>query len=274
MKPIAYISCNVTNPYEDDSFIGRLIDRFKISFSEESFLEELNLKVYNVNFPFNINRRSYDNNIKIVRKKVKNKNVNIAPKVYRKFDYSLFNDFQKKLITFGIVKSAKLILSKQHKSIRDSCIVVYDAIDKINFDTICSMATEAKYIILLSEYVKETKLIAEYVLANFGVAPIVTADFNYAIKSADFIISSEELELDTNAVIWYFDTVYKPLNKNNIIANDITFRVPWKTYKLDMSPELLGGILCQMEEKDVGESLRYNGIFLDKIKFNNEVLIL
>ena len=40
--------------------------------------------------------------------------------------------------------------------------------------------------------------------------------------------------------------------------------MPWELDDNDMSPELLGAILCQMEEKDVEKSLKYNGIYLIK----------
>lgn len=272
MKPVAYIRCSTKSPYEDDSFIGKIIDRFKISYIGQSFVKELNLKIYNISFPFNINKESYENNIKIARKRIKYKNATLTPKVYRKLDYNFLNDFQKKLIAFGIVKSSKLILRKQHKSIRDSCIVIYDAAYKINFDIICSMAKEAKYIVMLSKDIKAISIIAEYVIANFGITPIVTTDFNYATRNADFIITSKDVDLDTKADIWYFNNLYNPLKRNNIIANDVTFKVPWQVNGGDMSPEILGAILCQMKEKDIGEALKYNGIFLDKIKFNNQVL--
>jgi hypothetical protein len=274
MKSIAYVSCDMENHYEDNSFISRLTDRFKISLLGESFIKELDLKILDIKFPFNINRQSYYNNMKIVRKKIKNRRASLTPKVYRELDYNFLNDFQKKLIAFGIVKSSKLILRKKEKSIRDSCIVIYDAEDKINFDIICSMAKEAKYIILLSRELDGLTVIAEYIIANFGVTPIITSDFNYAIKSADFIITSRNMELDTKAVIWYLNNIFVPEKKDNIILNDITFKVPWAMKETDMSPELLGAILCQMEEKDINESLKYNGVILDKIKFNNEILNL
>ena len=39
----------------------------------------------------------------------------------------------KRFMAFSVVKSLKLILRIRHKSIRDSCIVIYDAADDINF---------------------------------------------------------------------------------------------------------------------------------------------
>lgn len=273
MKPIAYVSCNRKIPYDNNTFFGRIVDRFKISYQGESFVKELNLKISNINLPPNINKQSYYKNLLAAKKKVKGKDIYLAPKIYRELDYNFLNDFQRELIAFGIVTSSKLILRKIHKSIRDSCIVIYDAVDTINFDIICFIAKEAKYVVLLSRHVDKLMYMAEYITANFGITPIVTSDFKYAIKNADFIISSKDIDLETGANIWYLNNMYIPLKKDNIIINDITYKVPWELDE-DVSPELLGAILCQMEEGNIEEALRHNGVFLDKIKFNDKILIL
>lgn len=273
MKPIAYVSCNKKIPYDNDTFFGRIVDRFKISYLGERFIKELNLKISDINLPPNINSQSYYKNMLVAKRKVKGRDIYLAPKIYRELDYNYLNDFQRELIAFGIVTSSKLILRKMHKSIRDSCIVIYDAVDIINFNIICFMAKEAKYIVLLSRHVNELTHMAEYIIANFGITPIVTSDFKYAIENADFIIASKDVHLETRANIWYLNNMYIPLKKDNIIINDITYKVPWELDE-DMSPELLGAILCQMEEENIEEALKYNSIFLDKIKFNDEVLIL
>lgn len=273
MKPIAFVSCDRKIPYDNNTFFGRIMDWFKISFMGETFINELNLKISNVNLPPNINNQSYYNNMLVAKKKIKEKDIYLAPKVYRELDYNFLNDFQRELIAFGIVTSSKLILRKIHKSIRDSCIVIYDAADIVNFDIICFMAKEAKYIVLLSRNINQIANMSEYIIANFGITPIVTSDFKYAIKNADFIISSRGIDLETKSVIWYLNNMHIPLKKDNIIINDITYKVPWQLYE-DMSPELLGAILCQMEERNIEEALRYNGIFLDKIKFNDVILSL
>ena len=36
--------------------------------------------------------------------------------------------------------------------------------------------------------------------------------------------------------------------------------------------ELIGAILCQMQEADIEKALKYNGIYLKEIKFNNNVI--
>jgi hypothetical protein len=57
-----------------------------------------------------------------------------------------------------------------------------------------------------------------------------------------------------------------------LAVNDISFAVPWKTDGLEFSFELLGAVLSQMQERDVEKALKYNGIYLDKIKFNQLII--
>lgn len=274
MKPIVYISTNVKKSYEDNSIMTRIKDRFKICFSGKNFIKELNLSIVNVSLPPNFHEKSYYSNLGIVKKTIRNKEAALAIKTYRKLDYNLFNDFQKGLMAYGIVRSSKLILRMMNKSIRDSCIVIYDAADDMNFDIISNMAKEAKYIVLLSENITRTNTIGEYVIANYGITPIVTSDIRYAFKSADFIINSKAMDLNSKAAIWYLNNIYTPGKCDQTVINDVTYDVPWQLDGMDMSSELLGSILCQMEEKDIERSLQYNGIFLDKIKFNEDTLVL
>lgn len=274
MKPIVYINADIKNSYEDNSLIRRIKDRFRISILEESFIKELNLNITRVKLPPNFHKKAYYTNLNIARRKSKNKDTGFAPKTYRQFDYVFFNNFQKELMALGIAISSKLILRTRHQSIRDSCIVIYDAADDINFHTICHMAKEAKYVVLLSKDITKTKIIGEYINANYGIAPIITYDMSYALKSADFIVTSRAIDINSNAAVWHLNNKYIPIRDNDTIINDVTYSVPWKLGDFDMSPELLGSILCQMEEVDVEKSLKYNGIFLDKIKFNDNILVL
>ncbi|MBC2582596.1 hypothetical protein [Clostridium sp. DJ247] len=274
MKPIVYIKSDISKFYEDGTWIGRIKDRFRMSFLGEKFIKELNLNISSIKFPSNFNKDAYHSNIKIAKKVYKHKYVNLAPKTYRKLDYNFFNSFQKELMAYSVVRSLKLILRIQHKSIKDSCIVIHDAADDINFNVICYMAREAKYIVLLSENIIKANSISQYIIANYGVSPIITADTKYSFKSADFIVTSREINFNSDACIWYLSNKHIPSQGNNIVVNDITYCVPWDVGNFDMSPELLGAILCQMEESDIEQSLKYNGIFLDKIKFNSDVLTL
>lgn len=274
MRSIVYINSDIKGFYEDNTLIGRIKDRFKISFLGESFIKELNLNVWKVKLPPNFNKKSYYTNLEIARKKVKSKDTELAIKTYRHFDYDFFNNFQKELMAFSVTKSSKLVLRTRHKSIRDSCIVIYDAADDINFHIICYMAKEAKYVVLLSKNITKINDISEYIIANYGIAPIITSDIDYALKAADVIVTSRTIDLNSRAAIWYLNNRYIPIRKHNTIINDVTYNVPWMLDGIDMSPELLGSILCQMEEMDVEKSLKYNGIFLDEIKFNDDGLVL
>ena len=60
--------------------------------------------------------------------------------------------------------------------------------------------------------------------------------------------------------------------ENNIAVNDVSYNVPWNNFKVDFSTELIGSILCQMQEGDIEKALKYNGINLKEIKFNNNVI--
>ncbi|MCB2307780.1 hypothetical protein LGL08_14640 [Clostridium estertheticum] len=48
--------------------------------------------------------------------------------------------------------------------------------------------------------------------------------------------------------------------------------VPWNIDRTDLSIELVGSILCQMQENDIEKVLKYNDIHLKEIKFNNNVI--
>jgi hypothetical protein len=276
MKPVVYVNSNIKKFYEDNSFIGKIKDKLSIRLLEENFIKELNLSVVNVKLPPNFNKKSYFNNMSIARKILKSSEAELAPKTYRCLDYNFFNSFQREIMAWGIVKSSKLILRTQHKSIRDSCIVIHDAADDIIFEVIWCMAKEAKYIILLSKNTCTSNCISEYIVANYGITPIVTSDEKYAFKKADFIVTSRAVNINTKSVVWYLNNKFLPTGKYTRAVNDITYYVPWSMNNLssnEVSGELLGAILCQMEEKHVEKSLKYNGVFLDRIKFNDNTLI-
>lgn len=273
MKSILYVDSHMARFYDDDSFWGKIKDRFKIRISEEFFIKELKLKIKSVRFPPNINISSYNSNILRAKKICKIKDAELAPKVYRYLDYTLYNKFQKKLMAFGIVESSKIILRNKKKSIRCSCIVFYDAADPILFDTICYLSKEAKYVIFISKNITKVNNISKYIIANYGITPIITSDIKFSLKSADFIITSRRINICNNKYVWYIDNSYIPQGNDNVV-NDISYKVPWEFKCGEASFELLGSILSQMDEQDVKKSLDYNGIFLDKIKFNKNVLIL
>jgi hypothetical protein len=117
---------------------------------------------------------------------------------------------------------------------------------------------------------KKVSNLSDYIIANYGVSPIVTSDYDYAMSKADFIISSKDMALNKPA--WYINNSYLPESTLGLAVNDISFSVPWKAYGLEFSFELLGAVLCQMQERDVEKALKYNGIYLDKIKFNQIII--
>lgn len=269
MNPVAYVSADLRKAYEDESFLGKLRDRLRINIEGESFIKELNLKVARIKFPPNFNQKAYTSNMAVAQKFMKRKNAVIAPKTFRYLDYSLLNEFQKRLFAYGIVNSIKLLLRINQKSIKSSCIVIFDAADEVNFNVVCELAKQCKYLILLSDNLKKTSSISDYIIANYGISPAAVCDYDYAVSKADFVISSRNI--DINKPVWYINNFYLPQGASAMTVNDVSFAVPWKVQNLEFSFELLGAILSQMQEKDVEAALKYNGVYLDKIKFNEEV---
>lgn len=270
MKPVVYISSDLNKCYEDGSFLGRIKDRVKITLEGESFIEDLNMSIARVKLPPNFNKRAYVKNMEIARRYMKNPDGNLAPKTSRMLDYEYLNEFQKRLFAYSVVNSVKLILRLKKKSIKNSCIVIYDAAENINCNIISELAKESKYCVLLSNNIKKVSVLSDYVIANYGVSPIVTNDINYALESADFIITSEPIEVSSKTPIWYINNLFHPSFQDNAV-NDVTYSVPWEMKGIEVPIELLGAILSQMDQKDIEASLKYNGIFMDKIKFNNMV---
>jgi hypothetical protein len=266
MNPIVYVSTDIRKAYEDDSFIGKLKDRLKISVERESFIEELDLNIACMKLPPNFNQKAYTGNIAVTQRLMKKRSAVIAPKTFRVLDFKLLNDFQKRLFAYGLVNSIKLLLRISQKSIKSSCIIIYDAADNINQNVIYELAKECKYCMLVSRDLRTAGKLSDFVVANYGISPVVTSDLNYALSKADFIVSSKNLE--TNKPVWYIDNFYKPNSVSSMIVNDISFAVPWEVRDIEFSSEILGAILAQMQEKDVEKALKYNGIYLDKIKFN------
>lgn len=270
MKPVVYISSDLNKCYEDGSFLGRIKDRVKITLEGESFIEDLNMNISRVKLPPNFNKRAYTKNMEIARKYMKGTEANLAPKTSRIFDYEYLNDFQRRLFAYSVVNSIKLLLRLKKKSIKNSCIVIYDAAENINSNIISELAKESRYCVLLSKNIKKASVLSDYIIANYGVSPIVTNDVKYALESADFIITSESIEVNSKKSIWYINNMFRPSFQDNAV-NDVTYSVPWEMNGLEVPAELLGAILSQMDQKDIEASLKYNGVFMDKIKFNNMV---
>lgn len=271
MKPVLNISINVNNTYDKDDILTKVIDRLKIKVNEQYFISDLNLNIFNIKLPSNINKKAYFNNIRLSKKIIRNSSMMLSPKAVRIYDYHILNSFQRRLLANGIVKSIQLVFRKTNKSIRDSIILVEDASEDIAYEIIKELSKYTRHIILLSNNLKRCSVIREYIIANYGVSPVITLDHMYAIKISDFIISTKEYDY-INKNVWYLNNLYAPLKTAAFTVNDIDFKVPWESNIDYMPPELLGAILNQMEELDIDKALEYNGIILDRIKFNDETI--
>jgi hypothetical protein len=275
MYPVICMNCDLDSIYEKNNLFSRIRDRCILNVKNKSRIGELKLTIANVNFPPNFDNISYSRNVERARRLIKARNVVISPKTLRIYDYQILNNFQKNLLAYSVVKSIQLILRNRNKSIKSSCILVYDAADLINQKVIYELSKVAKFIMLLSKDTKTLEKMSNVIISNYGISPVITKDYQSAYKSADFIVSSRLIEAQVNAPIWYMDNRMVPLSQDIIAINDVDYAVPWDNERYSkMQPELLGAILCQMEETDVEKSLRYNGICLEAIRFNGKILEL
>jgi len=271
MRPILCVTSNIDNAYNKFGFLSKIKDKRRIKLISSEHIKELDIKVTSVRLPPNFNKDAYLSNLTYAKKICKCKEVQLSLKTLRTVDYNYFNSFQKRFLAFSVIKSIQLLLRMRNKSLKNCCIVVYDAIEMINYNIIMELAKQSKYIIFLSGDLVKARKLADYIIANFGVSPIVTNDELYAIKIADFIISSENYEFSSDKLVWLLDNSINQA-KNNIAVNDVNYNVPWSTLEGSFSMELIGAILCQMQENDIEKALKYNGIYLKEIKFNNNVI--
>ena len=271
MKPILCVTSNIYNSYNEFGFFSKIKDKRKIKLISSQYIKELDIKVTSVRLPPNFNKSAYLNNLTYAKKICKSKEVQLSLKTLRPFDYNYFNSFQKRFLAFSVVKSIQLMLRVRNKSLKNCCILVYDAIDMINYNIIEELAKQSKYIVFLSWDLAKARKLADYIIANFGVSPIVTNDQLYATKIADFIISSADYEFGADKLVWLLDNSMGEGN-NYIAVNDVSYNVPWNNFEVGSSMELIAAILCQMQENDIEKALKYNGIYLKEIKFNNNVI--
>ncbi len=270
MKSILCVTSNIDNYYNEFGFLRKIKDKRKIKLTSSEHIKELDITVTNVRLPPNFNKKAYSYNLNYAKKICKCKELQLSPKTLRPMDYRYFNLFQKQFMAFSVIKSIQLMLRMRNKSMKSCCIVVYDAIEDINYNIIVELAKQSKYIVFLSSDIGKARKLADYIISNFGVSPIVTDEEAYAIKIADFIISSKNCEISDGKLVWLLDNSIKM--NNTIAVNDVSYSVPWKVSKVDFSIELLGSILGQMKVNDIEKSLKYNGIYLKDIKFNKNVI--
>ena len=271
MKSILCVTSNMDKMYNEFGFLSKIKDKLKTKIISNEYIKELNIKVTSVRVPPNFNRKSYFDNLAYAKKICKCNEALLAPKTLRTMDFNHFNKFQRRFFAFSVIKSIKLMLRMRNKSLKNCCVVVYDAVDIINYDIIEELAKQSKYIVFLSLNLVKARKLADYIIANFGVSPIVTDDELYAIKAADFIISSKDKEFSYGKPVWLLNNSIKVL-RDSIAINDVNYKVPWTTLNFNFSIELLGAVLCQMEESDIEKALKYNGIYLKEIKFNDNVI--
>ena len=271
MKQILCVTSKVLNSYNEFGFLSKIKDKRKIKLISSEHIKELDVKVTEVRLPPNFNKEAYLYNLSYAKKICKCKEAQLSLKTLRTVDYNYFNAFQRRFLAYSVIKSIQLLLRMRNKSLKNCCIVVDDAIKVINYDIIAELAKQSKYIVFLSSDLPKATRLADYVVANFGVSPIVTNDEDYAFKIADFIISSNDYEFSSGKLVWLLDNS-KNISGNIIAVNDVSYDVPWSSFKEHFSMELVGSILCQMQEKDIEKALKYNGIYLKEIKFNNNVI--
>ncbi|EJO5347457.1 hypothetical protein NRP93_001536 [Clostridium botulinum] len=271
MIPIISINSNMIKSYNKNNFLFKIKDRGLTSFTRSYFIEELNVLISKVKISPNFNEKAYYRNIKRAIRYSRHKEFVLAPNTFRFLDYYLLNDFQKELFAFSVSESIKTILRLKGKSIRNSCIVIFDAKKDYVFNIINSISKEAKYIILISDDLNKLSRLNDYIIANYGVTPIITKNIRNSFMKADFIITTEDVHIIKDIPVWYINNTKIYKNKGVCNVNNITYKVPWES-NVDFNPELLGAILCQMDKKTAEEAIIYNGIVLDKIRFNEEIV--
>lgn len=255
--------------YKDSSFIGKFKDRFKITYRCENFIKDINLSVVNIDIPSNVNPKSYYNNIKIAQNIMGFNCEPLALDVWRILDYERFNDYQKKLFAFSVIKSIKLFLRLNFKNIRNSCVGVMDAGDYINKYIIEELCKFGNNVMLLSNNIDYLRKEREYLIAEYGVTPVITREYEYLLNNSDFIISSRNIDPENEKLnIWYIDNRYVPKNNHNLHVNNVIFQVPWDEKSLKYTPQLIGAILSYMGGKNVEEDLKSNDINIDSFGFN------
>ncbi|MCY6371954.1 hypothetical protein [Clostridium ganghwense] len=267
MNKVIFINCNLQKIYNDNSLWGKIKDKIYTRYIGESFIKELGVCVSQVKLPPNFNEYAFKRNVYNINKRLRTDNSSLALKTFRKMDYYFYSDSQKKIFAYSVVKSMQLILMTRKKSIKQNCILVYDAADDINKYIIFELAKKARWLILLSNNIRKSRVLCEYIVSNYGISPIVTNDFKFALNSSDFIITSRPLKISRECPIWYLDNMYIPREPKDLIVNEVTYFTPWKIEGVNVTPELLGSIFNGTKTNDVEELLKENGVFLEEIKF-------
>lgn len=271
MNSVIYVCTDLRKAYEDNSLVGRVVDRLNTNVSEESFVKELCTNITHVKLPPNFNNQAFSRNMERVRRFGQG-GAMLAPRTRRLMDFNYYNPLQKQMMAFGVAKSVQLLLRKRKKNIKNSCIVVYDACHVMNKEILCEIAKNSRYLVLLSKDLRGALNLRDYLTANYGVSPVVSNDVSFVLREADFIISSKGVDMDAAAPLWCLDNTYAPDVSHNLIINDVVFKTQWEEVQ-EVGPELLGALMGVMKVRDLEESINSSGIVLDKITFNKEVIV-
>lgn len=272
MRPIVSITMKNQSLYRDSGFIRSIKDRFSIKRCKDTYIYDLDLYIKNMQIPSNIGIASYNTNILSAKKHSRVKDYVLSLSGMRIIDYNLYNMFQKKLFAYSVVRSIQMILSLKHKNIKNSCIVFYDVSHEMIKGIIYEAAKVCNYIIILSDNNQKCRSLREYVTCEYGIAPVICTDLKYAACGADFIIMSKNINTDIkDKPVWYVDNMVPAVNSSALNINNISYFVPWEE-NINEGPEILGAILSQMEERDICKALKYNGVYIDEIKFNNQII--
>ncbi|WP_163195376.1 hypothetical protein [Clostridium thermarum] len=276
MYPIAHVTCDIARGYESDYWLTRIKERFSISKRGESYIKDLNLKISRISLPPNYNQKNYINNMSLAAKKVSRSNVYMAPETWRLYDYNnIYNTFQKKMFAHSVIDSIKLLLRVSNKSLKSSCIAIYDACDNVNKAIIEEAAKNCRFIILISNFMDKLNKLCNYIISEYGISPVITNDIKYAFQKANFIITSRKVQIKSEAFTWYVDNSFQPDVSQGKAVSEVTYSVPWQGDYSVMSPQLLGAILCQMGSRsNIEDILKQNDIYIDSILFNGKVINL
>ncbi|WP_032123614.1 hypothetical protein [Clostridium amazonitimonense] len=261
-------------PYDKFNAMSRIVDRLKCGIDNKVYIKDINLNIHYGYLPQNRNKTAYSKNIYNIKRKMGVPRFLVSPRGIRNYDYNLLNEFQRKVFAYSVVKSIQLVLRKTNKSLKNSTILVDDSLDPKAYNILEELSKQCRHIVLLSKDIKKTSKVQQKIIANFGISPEITYEEEYAVKISDFVISTRDKVYGYCDNIWYINNIYEPYEIRDTFINDISFKSQWSNLLEDISPELIGAILCQMSEKDIETSLRYNGLFIDKIKFNERLIVL
>lgn len=270
---VIYATTELEKSYSDNNLWGKIKDKIYTRYEGEYLIKDLGITVSKVKFPPNFHESAFQRNVYEINKKFGSNNSSLALKTIRKLDYYFYSDFQKKLLAYSVVKSIQLILMTRQKSISNSCILVFDGADEINRYIVFELAKKSKFFILLSNNVRKTRELCDYIISNFGSSPVVTNDIDFALKSADFIITSKPLNISSESPIWYLDNTYSPKKYDNLIINDVSYSTPWQVEELDLTPELLGAIFANNKIEDIEAFLEENKVFIKNVGFKSAKLL-